>query len=90
MSRRLARAGAGVLLAVAAMAGCTSPVATHPDARHPSAAHDRSRPNFVFVLTDDLSWNLVSHMPHVLALEKAGTTMARYCVVERRCYQDPV
>ena len=48
-------------------------------------AHDRSRPNFVFVLTDDLSWNLVSHMPHLLALEKAGATMSRYYVVDSLC-----
>jgi N-acetylglucosamine-6-sulfatase len=44
-----------------------------------------SRPNFVFVLTDDLSWNLVSRMPHVRALESAGSTMARYYVVDSLC-----
>ena len=85
MNRRLASAVAGVLLALAAVAGCTSPAATHPRPPHPSASHDRSHPNFVFVLTDDLSWNLVSHMPHLLALEKAGTTMSRYYVVDSLC-----
>jgi N-acetylglucosamine-6-sulfatase len=43
------------------------------------------RPNFVFVLTDDLSWNLVSHMPHVVALQKAGITFSRYYVVDSLC-----
>jgi N-acetylglucosamine-6-sulfatase len=82
---RLASAVAGALLAIAAVVGCTSPAATHPKPAHPSATHARSRPNFVFVLTDDLSWNLVSHMPHVLALERAGTTMSRYYVVDSLC-----
>ena len=64
---------AGLLVAVAVvLAGCTSPAATGPKPAHPSAASDRSRPNFVFVLTDDLSWNLVSRMPHLLALERDG------------------
>ena len=67
------------------MAGCTSQPTTPPKPAHPSAAYDRSRPNFVFVLTDDLAWNLVSHMPHLLALQKAGTTMSRYYVVDSLC-----
>ena len=37
------------------------------------------------MLTDDLSWNLVSHMPHVQALEKAGTTMSEYYVADSLC-----
>jgi N-acetylglucosamine-6-sulfatase len=44
-----------------------------------------ARPNFVFVLTDDLSWNLVRHMPHVQALARAGATMSRYYVVDSLC-----
>jgi N-acetylglucosamine-6-sulfatase len=43
------------------------------------------KPNIVFVLTDDLSWNLVSHMPHVQALQKSGLTMSRYYVVDSLC-----
>jgi N-acetylglucosamine-6-sulfatase len=39
----------------------------------------------VFILTDDLSWNLVSHMPHVLALQKAGMTFSHYYVVDSLC-----
>ncbi len=44
-----------------------------------------SRPNIVFVLTDDLAWNLVSHMPHVQALQRSGTTMSNYYVVDSLC-----
>jgi N-acetylglucosamine-6-sulfatase len=76
----------GILAAVfVVLAGCSSPAATSPKPAHPAAILDRSRPNFVFVLTDDLSWNLVSHMPHLLALERAGTTMSRYYVADSLC-----
>ena len=68
-----------LLTAVFVVAGCTSPAAIHPK----PAADDR--PNFVFVLTDDLSWNLVSHMPNLVALQQAGTTLSRYYVVDSLC-----
>jgi arylsulfatase A-like enzyme len=43
------------------------------------------RPNVVFVLTDDLSMNLVQYMPNVLGLEKAGTTFGNYTVTDSLC-----
>ena len=45
----------------------------------------QTRPNIVFVLTDDLSWNLVAHMPHVVAMQRAGTTLSKYYVVDSLC-----
>jgi N-acetylglucosamine-6-sulfatase len=44
-----------------------------------------ARPNIVFVLTDDLSLNLIRHMPHVQALQRDGTTMSNYYVVDSLC-----
>jgi len=44
-----------------------------------------SRPNIVFVLTDDLSWNLVQYMPHVLQMQKDGVTFANYFVTDSLC-----
>ena len=44
-----------------------------------------SKPNIVFVLTDDLSDNLVPYMPHVLAMEKAGTSFSNYTVTDSLC-----
>ncbi len=82
-SRRLA--AVAILLAVVAAAGCTSAAAPRPKALSASAARVHTRPNFVFVVTDDLSWNLVSHMPHVLAMERAGMTLSRYYVVDSLC-----
>jgi N-acetylglucosamine-6-sulfatase len=41
--------------------------------------------NIVFVLTDDLSWNLVQYMPHVLQMKQQGTTFSRYLVTDSLC-----
>jgi N-acetylglucosamine-6-sulfatase len=68
-------AGAAILL----LAACTAPVSP------PASGGSSSKPNIVFVLTDDLSWNLVSHMPHVVAMQKDGETMANYDVVDSLC-----
>lgn len=69
----------GVLAAVLALvvAGCVS--ATPPVLRL------GSHPNIVFVLTDDLSMNLLSHMPAVLRMERSGTTMSRFYVADSLC-----
>jgi N-acetylglucosamine-6-sulfatase len=50
-----------------------------------AALRDPSRPSIVFVLTDDLSMNLVSHMPNVQKLKKTGMTMSNYYVVDSLC-----
>jgi N-acetylglucosamine-6-sulfatase len=42
-------------------------------------------PNIVFVLTDDLSWNLVKYMPHVQQLAAGGVTFANYVVTDSLC-----
>ena len=43
------------------------------------------RPNIVFVLTDDLEWNLVQFMPHVEELQAQGTTFTNYFVTDSLC-----
>ncbi|MBY8877255.1 sulfatase family protein [Actinacidiphila acidipaludis] len=45
----------------------------------------QTKPNIVFVLTDDLSWNLVSSMPHVEELQRDGTTFSDYFVTDSLC-----
>jgi len=50
-----------------------------------AAAPGPDTPNIVFVLTDDLSWNLVRYMPHVLAMERAGVTFRNYFVTDSLC-----
>jgi len=71
--------GVGALGAALLLTACTSPVPG------PAPAASGSRPNIVFVLTDDLASNLVANMPHVVALQKAGETMSRYYVTDSLC-----
>jgi N-acetylglucosamine-6-sulfatase len=43
------------------------------------------RPNIVYVLTDDLSLDLVRHMPAVLGMERRGVTFDDYFVSDSLC-----
>jgi arylsulfatase A-like enzyme len=44
-----------------------------------------SKPNLIFVLTDDLSWNLINYMPAVQRLMTKGMTFSRYFVTDSLC-----
>jgi arylsulfatase A-like enzyme len=44
-----------------------------------------TRPNIVFVLTDDLSMDLLPYMPHVQAMEQQGLTFSNYFVSDSLC-----
>ena len=50
-----------------------------------SAAGQAPKPNFVFVLTDDLANNLVPYMRHVQAMQRQGTSFDRYVVTDSLC-----
>jgi N-acetylglucosamine-6-sulfatase len=54
-------------------------------ATSPAAGARSRRPNIVFILTDDLAWNLVPYMPHVLAMERRGETFSNYFVTDSLC-----
>ena len=72
-----------VLLGVVALAVLVArPASSHSPAA-PAAAS--AKPNIVFVLTDDLAWNLVKYMPHVQALQRDGMTFTRYYVTDSLC-----
>jgi N-acetylglucosamine-6-sulfatase len=45
------------------------------------------KPNIVFILTDDLSWNLVNRQfaPHIVALQHRGVTFDHYFVADSLC-----
>ncbi|KAB2347856.1 sulfatase family protein [Actinomadura rudentiformis] len=43
------------------------------------------KPNVVFVLTDDLSWNLIAHMPRVKGMQQLGTTFSNFFVADSLC-----
>jgi arylsulfatase A-like enzyme len=65
-------------VAVAGGAGASRPVAE-------GSAAAVKRPNVVFVLTDDLAWNLVRYMPNVRKLQRRGATFSRYFVTDSLC-----
>ncbi|HWD74685.1 MAG TPA: sulfatase [Solirubrobacteraceae bacterium] len=80
---------AAVVAVVAVVAGHGSatpsgrPVAGAGTAAPPSAGG--RRPNIVFVLTDDLSMDLIRFMPQVQALEARGMTFNDYFVSDSLC-----
>ena len=78
---RRVRVRIAIVIAVVAVA-LTAAVGTCSTA---TAQAPAQRPNIVFVLTDDLSWNLVRYMPHVEALARDGMTFSRYFVTDSLC-----
>jgi arylsulfatase A-like enzyme len=49
------------------------------------AAATVAPPNIVFVLTDDLAWNLVQYLPQVQKLQAQGETFNDYIVTDSLC-----
>jgi N-acetylglucosamine-6-sulfatase len=79
----------GALLAVlVALCGCGGSSPTRAAASQAAVAEapaGATRPNIVFVLTDDLASNLVRLMPHVLAMQREGETFRNYFVTDSLC-----
>ncbi|PZS20118.1 MAG: sulfatase [Pseudonocardiales bacterium] len=72
-----------VVMVALVLAACTPSSATHRSTSTP--APPTGKPNIVFVLTDDLAWNLVQYLPHVVAMQKAGITLSNYYVIDSLC-----
>jgi N-acetylglucosamine-6-sulfatase len=66
-------------------AATKQPVESQPVQNAPASSAAGRRPNIVFVLTDDLSMNLVQYMPHVLQMRKDGVSFANYFVTDSLC-----
>jgi N-acetylglucosamine-6-sulfatase len=58
--------------------------ASAPGSRPPPPV-PAARPSIVFVLTDDLSWNLVRFMPNVRKMQREGMTFTNYFVTDSLC-----
>src|SRR5262245_13156216 len=71
---------AAVVLLAAGLAGVQSGVAAGGQT---TAA--KPPPNIVFVLTDDLSWNLVKYLPQVQRMQAQGMTFTDYTVTDSLC-----
>ena len=72
------------------------PLAGAADAKRPTGRVHRqapagpvtpptTKPNIVFVLTDDLSSDLVDYMPNVKRLQRQGVTFSNYIVTDSLC-----
>jgi arylsulfatase A-like enzyme len=77
---RTALAASAATLLVASSAACSASGSSST-----SGAGSASRTNVVFVLADDLSMNLLPHMPNVRALAGDGTTFTNYTVTDSLC-----
>ena len=84
MDRSMRRA-ACVVIAGAIVAGACS--RGSKSASTTSTPATSGRPNIVFVLTDDLSWNLINERfaPHIVALQREGETFSNYFVADSLC-----
>jgi arylsulfatase A-like enzyme len=83
--RSAGRRGFSVLLAVLAVPALLAGCIGNATAPLPKPVPTDGRPNIVFVLTDDLSMNLLPYMPHVRALAQRGTSFSNYFVVDSLC-----
>lgn len=80
-------AAASPARAPAAATGCerTPCESAGTEAKNAAAAKARQRPNIVFILTDDLAWNLIQYMPHVRKMQQDGVTFANAFVTDSLC-----
>jgi len=81
-ARRRAWVVAGVVVVLIGLVGGAPAAVVEAQRVRPVAAQP---PNIVFVLTDDLSWNLVPYMPEVRKLQDEGTTFDDYIVTDSLC-----
>ncbi len=87
------RALLALLVGVAVIGGIVDamqpPAATHPASSNRLQSQfpggSSSRPNVVFILTDDLSMNLLRFMPHLQAMQQSGMTFTNYFVSDSLC-----
>lgn len=69
----------------ASVASTIPPPSTLPATPPKVLASSSQHPNIVFILTDDLSMNLVQFMPHVLEMEEHGVSFTNYFVTDSLC-----
>ena len=58
--------------------------AAQPPAAAAAPAQKRP-PNIVYVLADDLSWDLLQHMPQVRKMQRQGMTFDQFVVADSLC-----
>ncbi len=82
---RLAGATAVLFAALLFVSGALTGPARAPALPNVGGQYVAPQPNVVFVLTDDLSWDLLPYMPNVRRLQQRGTTFSNYFVTDSLC-----
>lgn len=74
-------------LAIIAVVGALIATSCSSSSSTSGTTSSTSRPNIVFILTDDLSWNLINEQiaPHIMQLERHGETFNHYFVADSLC-----
>jgi arylsulfatase A-like enzyme len=62
-----------------------APAGSVPGRAAATATSAGTPPNIVFILTDDLTTNLLKYMPNVQRMERDGLSFSRYFVVDSLC-----
>lgn len=86
--RRRAVAGLCAVLAAALLGSCSGEsVASRADQEIASSegVAKKSKPNIVYVLTDDFSENLVKYMPHVRKMKEEGASFTNFFATDSLC-----
>ncbi|KAB2352421.1 sulfatase-like hydrolase/transferase [Actinomadura rudentiformis] len=83
-SRRITVAAAAATAVIAA-ASCGTGSPIQSAAEKASAAGPKTRPNIVFILTDDLHSNLLPYMPNVKRMQQRGTTFSNFFLTDSLC-----
>jgi arylsulfatase A-like enzyme len=82
---RLRRTRAGRIAKLVAIGAVLAMLAACTGSSTHGTPKDGGRPNIVFVLTDDLSMNLLQYMPHVLQMKQNGISFSNYTVADSLC-----
>ncbi|RAJ89231.1 MULTISPECIES: sulfatase [unclassified Streptomyces] len=73
----------GLAALAAGLVACDGAQGSSPSSS--SSSSSPRHPNIVWVLTDDLSSDLVNYMPHVKAMQKEGLSFSNYTVTDSLC-----
>src|ERR1700759_3753233 len=71
-----------IALAALLVGGCASLASRSASVHRGEQAGATAPPNIVFILTDDLSNNLLQYMPNVQALAQRGMSFTNYTVAD--------
>ena len=86
MSGWARRCAALLTVCIALLAGACAVVGDGPGKPPKGKASPAGpKPNIVFILTDDLSWDLVQYMPRVKKMREQGTTFTNFIATNTLC-----